>query len=207
MFYQLLKNAFLLAMLTLLFPNRAQAQSYQPILEPNAVWTQGVNGGYFSPLVTYSYEKLRLQGDTTINGIDYKKMYKTSNEANFNASTATYNFAIREDDGKVWVLDQTSTEEVLYIDFGLEAGQTSNIYGDDIFNPNSDNTIPALVIEKDSVMIGAEWRDRLLVQLLPGQYCYNEYWIEGIGNTGGFLRSTTPCFISDIGGKTSSVTN
>lgn len=202
MFYQLFKYTLLFTMFGFVCSNNIQAQNYQPILEPNAIWTQGVNGGFFSPLVTYGYEKLRLQGDTAINGADYKKMYKTSNEASFNASTATYNFAIREDDnGKVWIVEPNTTDEILYMDFALEAGQTGNFYGNNLFAPGPSNTIPILIVEKDSIMIGSDWRDRLLVQLLPDQYCYNEYWIEGIGNTGGFLRNTDPCFISDIGWK------
>jgi len=103
MFYKFLP--FVLAVLC--FSLNTQAQEFEPILNPNAVWTQGVSGGWPNGMVTYNYEKLRLQGDTSINGISYQKMYATPNEPQFNTNNANYEFAIREDvDGKVWIRRQ-----------------------------------------------------------------------------------------------------
>lgn len=200
MFYHLLRGVCLFTLLTLFAPS-TRAQSYQPILEPNAVWTQGVVGAYFSPLVTYNYEKLSLVGDTLINGIAYQKMYRSADESTFDASTATYAFAIREEDnGEVWVFPPFSSQEVLYMDFGLEVGETSTVYTKKNFTivgPISNDIVNIMISEKDSILIADEWRTRLLVEV--GPFCYTEYWIEGIGNTGGFLRNITPCLIPDTG--------
>lgn len=200
MFYKISFLSLLMFVLGICYSNESQAQDYAPILEPTAVWTQGTSGGWPNGTVTYGYSKYRLQGDTVINGTTYQKMYASNNELAFNPSTATYRFAIRENDqGQVWIHRQNDTEEILYMDFSLEVGDTGMVFGENIFDGS--NTSPGLVLAKDSVLIGSEYRTRLQVQMLPGQYCITEYWIEGIGNTGGFLRDLASCFISDIGFK------
>jgi len=175
------------------------AQEFTPILNSNAVWTQGVSGGWPNGTVTYAYKKMSLQGDTTINGITYQKMYSTPNELQFNPNNANYEFSIREaSNGKIWIIRQQDDAEILYMDMSLDVGETAFVFGNNFF-VNSD-LAEALVLAKDSFLIGNEYRTRLQVQLLPeNQFCITEYWIEGLGNLGGFLRDLAPCFVSDIG--------
>lgn len=175
---------------SIIFLDSIKAQVDIPILQEGAEWTQGFTGSFPMTTTTFAYRKMQTLGDTTINGVDYEKMYYTLGSNIFDPLESQYFFAIREDeDGKIWVFPQFSESEYLFIDFGLEIGETALVQGANPFDGSGESL--TTVLAKDSILINGEYRVRLEVQTS----CITEYWIEGIGSTGGFLRNLDGCFL------------
>lgn len=112
-----------------------------------------------------------LQGDTILNGIQYHKLY--CNEI--------YTGAIREMGRKVYAYDllyPPFDDEILLYDFNLEKG--------DVFisnAPEGELSTPLEVIEIGHITL-LNGEDRKVIYLNSG------VWIEGIGDTIGFLEQT-----------------
>lgn len=127
-----------------LFSAPSFAQSWQSFPEDSARWllikTIAERPGY-----SYYYTYHAIQGDTTINGMDYKKLYNVNSRCDTTLSTE-YLGALREDslkrvyfypnyeidsstasfsiDYNVWISMDTPTREIMMYDFSLEAGDT-----------------------------------------------------------------------------------
>lgn len=173
------------------------AQEIEPLLNPNKTWS--CYGDYFFLNVKY-----RLGDDTVMNGKSYKKVFAHGSDVpyDFDWSEAQYKSALREENGKVIVVEKNFiTEHVLY-DFNKTAGDTIRFYrpiGD--FNQG---VLPQYDIGKvyktDMVTIQGFQRKRLFIhdpfmvdqlptQALNGLDSQADIWIEGLGGrTGLFSR-------------------
>ncbi len=90
-------------------------------------WNVGVYDRNWMPPITtqpfWSTNLYKTEGDTLINSITYKKLYK-SNDSQFNQSV--YLGAIRRTQGKIFIT-KTNSEYLLY-DFNLNIDDTTQIY-------------------------------------------------------------------------------
>jgi len=126
-----------------------------------------------------------LEGDTTLNGISYNKVYYS--ETDNPAYGLVYIGGIRENTTKdIYFFPSTvnlptsgpisfpndTSEHLLYTFNNLEVGAALPI--------NTDFTI-ITVIEIDSVLLGNSYRKRYKIQQ-EGLFGY-DYWVEGVGST------------------------
>ncbi len=192
-------NLFLCRLLLLLFvaltfsSGISFAQNYEPFIKSDGVWTEGTFGSYpdFSGL--YSYKKYSFVGDTLINGQTYRKMYLTRDMLTFDIDHAEYIGAMREVGPQVFMVGKFQSSEMLYLDFSLEVGDTTTVYG---------GPVTVEVIERDSVLLeNGEYRDRIKVEYPCNFFNETEYWIEGVGSTSGILRPFFHCYTADVGYK------
>ena len=118
------KKMFIVLALLVALPMTAQESHeipYIPLVEEGKMWIGeycGENMNLFTrPCIQY------LQGDTTINGKTYKKLYQFAPEGNFMEDMTIQNHyvtAMREEDKKVYRVTDDG-EELLY-NFGLKEG-------------------------------------------------------------------------------------
>jgi hypothetical protein len=169
--------------LLLAFPNCLIAQKYVPFPTDNAKWNVVQIGGDipFAPdtlLLQYS-----LQGDTTINGIVYRKLCK-------NIGTVDEPFykgigGLREQDKKIYVVERDFgflDNEILLYDFNKQVGDTLKI---------NEYTINYIVTGIDSIKIGNEFRKRYKIEERYSDI--PAYIIEGIGNvSSGLFEAIIP---------------
>ncbi|MDR0683395.1 MAG: T9SS type A sorting domain-containing protein [Dysgonamonadaceae bacterium] len=102
------------------------------------------------------YSTYQLKGDTTINGLTYKKLYYSCSE--------NYIAALREENRKVFIKENQQDECLLY-DFNLQEGDYME-----------KNEMSYLITKIDTVQIGETQRKRFF---FDGGY---DIWIEGIGS-------------------------
>ncbi|RLD42183.1 MAG: hypothetical protein DRI86_12130 [Bacteroidetes bacterium] len=177
--------------LILLLPFIVNAQ-YFPLVKDGGIWRQAdvhlpLMPGDFWLVYKYQY---KIKGDTTINGVDYKKLY-SMNYDSLLIENVEYFGAIREDSFKrVYYLDNNlpnspignnndSTEVLLY-DFSL-------IVGDTFLLPYpfySSDTIQ-IVESIDSALVEGQWRKRINFQ--QNMSISNKIWVEGIGDLKGIF--------------------
>lgn len=123
--------------------------------------------------------KYAMDGDTTINSNDYKKIW-TSQDAIFDINSATYYAALREQPEGVIkvVMSGTTNEEVLY-NFNLFAGVQSAT----LFIPGH-GYANVMITGYDSIQIEMETRPVYKVKTDQG---YEYEWISGIGSKRGLF--------------------
>ena len=167
------------------------------LLENNKTWS--CYGDYFFINVKY-----RLGSDTLIHNKVFRKVMAQGSDVpfEFNADSAVYKSALREQGGKVWVVEKGFITEQLLYDFSKTTGDTIRFY-----RPTGSFTqgvLPYYTIGKiyksDLVQINGVMRKRLfihdpaMVDMLPTQALSQldpqaDVWIEGIGGkTGLFSR-------------------
>lgn len=133
----------------------------------------------------------RIEGDTTINGMEYKKLWYTF-ENPILANWVLSKF-IREDSTKqVFEKVGMNSEEIIY-NFGLSAGDT-------IFN----NVLPGLnglISEVDSIELNdGSMRKRLALSSLDcPDWGIIEYWVEGIGGVNLAFKYIDYFCVYDVG--------
>jgi hypothetical protein len=187
----------LLAILAGLSACASWAQSPAALLDSNKIWS--CYGDYFFQNVKY-----RLGSDTIIQGKVYKKVLAHGSEVpfNFDVAQSVYKSALREENGKVMVVESGFINEHILYDFNKQAGDTIRFYrpiGD--FNQG---VLPQYDVGKiyktDQVTINGiirrRWfiHDADMVNMIPPQ-AYSQLdsqadvWIEGLGaKTGLFSR-------------------
>ncbi len=123
--------------------------------------------------------KYAMDGDTTINNVDYKKIW-TSDEAVFNLSGATYHAALREEPaGVVKAVMAGMTNEVILYNFNLYAGlQSEDVY------LHGYGTVNVTVVGYDSIQVETEMRPVYIIETDQG---YQYEWIGGIGSKRGLF--------------------
>ena len=147
-----------------------QGQEYQyiPLVEDDVCWSYCDLRRVGPGAADYeaSYFQYQFEGDSIINGVDYKKLYR--NECSTN--TERYVAAMREVDKKVFALFPNNDNEVLLYDFNLEEG--GKVYS---HYTKQDYTVTAI----DSIEVAGKKRKRYNID--------NSYdtWIEGIGTISG----------------------
>jgi len=149
----------------LLLPNWVLSQK---LVEEGKQWNIQLND--FTP--EPSTFKLRIQGDTLIGNIIYKKILRTTD----NANTGWFQLDqfLREDDNKkVFLKTGTDPEFVLY-DFNLEKGDFIAL-----------STICGMAVtDMDMVDLGdGISRRRLKMESSANPEDEGDFWIEGIGST------------------------
>ncbi len=130
----------------------------------------------------------KVEGDTTIGGVDYKLVKKNYPDINQEWTTA---FCLREDSRKWYIIgayEPYISDEVLLYDFSLETG-------DSIYNAWAQNY--ASVIEHgDTVLENGQTRKYLILGEDNLPPTMNDMWIEGLGSASCHLE--LPCFYLNI---------
>jgi len=182
-----------LVLLALILTSGLKAQHFVGLPDSNAIWTNS-----YSELVTQPFFHMELvhtvklclsNQDTTIQSQNYHQLFLCG-------SSQVYFAAIREDAGRVYLLPKDSASEITVYDYNLLPGDTvKNIYSVGFGNywPQQpivylalgDPMDPVIVNSVDTVYssLGAH---RILDFGLSG------IWIEGIGNSQGFLWDPYP---------------
>jgi hypothetical protein len=155
------------------------AQVYHPMPTDGATWTV-VEYGYGTLPPETGVWHFGAMGDTLIDGQTYTRLYcncgtlgMVNPEAGFNAATAIYYGAYREDSSKkVWFRDATATTDRLYFDFALDLGDTFCFP----MQPCGISCFEVTLV--DQVQVGSDMRRQI-------HFAHNgqeEVWIEGIGS-------------------------
>lgn len=123
-------------------------------------------------------------GDTLINGLQWKKIYQKRAEP-------IYEKAMREENGRVYELRPGGQERLLF-DFSLKVG--------DVYEPAGEPHRMMTVIAIDTVMVDSVQAHRrlLLMQQVNGQTTDLTTWTEGIGSECGI---DLPAYWSDMDPK------
>jgi hypothetical protein len=183
-----------------LIPSFGQTPIYVSFPDSNATWCAQrsfLNFGNPSSIHEYNYI-LEMKGDTTVNGIDYHKIYEsgiltiTQLPAGSPISTYysnEYKGGIRESVNKViYAISPISGNEGVLYDFNLSLGDTL---------PFASNL---MVTSIDSIFDGNIYRTKYNISSIdtitwPDPMYYEHVsLIDGIGSTGGLLWSLGPYF-------------
>ena len=119
-------NLFVPLLLSLI--NLSHAQSLDPVVQEGRQWfTQfwcSVNPAEYNPIHTETY---RMEGDTVINQLTYKKIYcyKTPDLSD----RQLLHYTCRQDNQKVFIYFYHTQSEVLFFDFSLTNGDLFEEYG------------------------------------------------------------------------------
>jgi hypothetical protein len=192
-----MKNIITLILLTCLIAQcnstKAQTNVYHPFPDSNAVW--GMNGGCFDTNCgDYSYIKFYYDGDTIIDGIEYKKIVKevlpmTSGDCCIFPTGLLTGF-LRQDIAakKVYWRDQLMETDTLWYDFSVDVGDTLNSflnYPDPWYEPKT-------VLSIDSVWVDTSYRKRINIDTAVFRSENTYSIIEGVGGTHGFRGLVDP---------------
>lgn len=162
----------------LLFISMIQIQGYaQTLVQEGAKWNILASYWFEGTKATFT---IKVEGDTIVDNMMYKKIYQSSDSLNLN--WVETNDLIREDlTKKVYLKRGDSEEEVLY-DFNLMEGDTFV----------TSQSCELIVVEIDNIQIeNGELRKRMKMssQSTVVDTIYDTtYWIEGIGSLAGLLR-------------------
>jgi len=172
-----MKNLMILtAFLLTLTVGYGQSNVYHPFPVSNAFW--GDDGSnIFNGSICYD-TRYGLNGDTTINGKVYTKVYSLADSTLTNPNS-NYFAAIREEDKRIYTLIGNFPEEVLY-DFNLVVGDTINYHYSLVFN-NTDE-FARKVTKIDSVLLfNGEYRKQYTFAPV-GFNSTDDLVVEGIGS-------------------------
>ncbi len=176
-----MKKIITLILLWLLI-NSLKAQKYVPFPDSNALWeVQGYNEINCPPPTYLCFTvQYYINGDTSINTIQYHKLYSVYLlETQY--PTYAYKGAIRQDTAQKKIffwLPNNPHEDILY-DFNLNIGDT---LPETLLVP-----FKYWVTELDTVVIGGIARKKYLISC-DQINCNGCYIIEGIGNSSGLLE-------------------
>ncbi len=154
------------------------SQSFYPFPKDSAVW---INARvWYNPLTTPPTPTLCesvyyfLYGDTIIQNNSYRKLYGNPpfNDSLFDIDSSHYYGAFMQDSmHKVWMRLPNTDDDVLFLDFGLNVGDT--------FNSRHG---PMPVVQIDSILVDGSYR-RLIKLIFQGDTIET---IDGIGYRSGF---------------------
>lgn len=168
----------LLFILINLLPSLSFGQEIcRTFLEEGKVWTYH----YYNDMTGKDfYESKKVNGDTIIGGMNYKKI--------IDVATGNYRYGMREDGRKVYCIyaNYESNGEKLIYDFGLNVGDTFMLYdADETVDPSS----WATVVYVDTITVGN--RAFRVMDVRPNNMTYNSnWWVEGIGGMHGIASSS-----------------
>ena len=155
------------------------SQDYYPLIEEEKTWNvmTVVPSGDWPPFdTTYFTVNYYITGDSTLNNIDYKKIYTSDEEM---PTYWTLNGLIREDSTKkVWYKSNAYDYEVLLYDFSLAPGDSLKLGFDTAFY----YTVDSITTE----MIDGSQRNKYWIS--QDDYYWHETWIEGIGSNKGIIN-------------------
>jgi len=161
-----MKRKVVLSALAILLSFSIYTQSFISAEKQWNVRLTGWGGAYYTEIYI-------IEGDTTINSMDYNKIW-ASYDSTFSWQ---YQGGLREDSNMDYYIPPNGIEGFLY-DFNLEIGDVT--YVNNVFCSN----IPITVVGIDTVEYFGISRKRWLL----GENGYvQEYWVEGIGSMYGPL--------------------
>ena len=178
-----------------LFRFNSLAQNYIPFPDSNAFWSQG-NTYNDGTQLTVNIYTLFVNGDTILNGINYKNLFSSGTEYIYSlaftliSSTTHFNsfYAyFREDSLKHIYVYNFGVDQLVY-DFNLQLNDTLDYLAYPfILEPGT------YVSSIDSILLGSNYRKRyhLSVPNLASDYIT---LTEGIGSSFGLLDFTAPPF-------------
>ncbi|MBI5538792.1 MAG: T9SS type A sorting domain-containing protein [Bacteroidia bacterium] len=136
------------------------------IIKQRTFYSPGPIGSGQGPLYVYTYYYYFINGDSTINGTNYKKLYKYSTSANseFNFTSLIFNSLLLEDSNCIFQGTPGSMSKIL--DYNLQVGDSFKFIG---YSPKQ------VLISIDSVLINGAYAKRF-------NFNKNIKWIKGIGD-------------------------
>ncbi len=180
-----MKN-YILILSTLLLSNITYSQEYFPLVEENKTWYV-ISSFFGGNERTYIH---KCEGDTLIEGKNYKTVYVTTEEFPVNWTKKGY---IREDeDKKVYYSQFFSNNPTYFIplllyDFDAEINDTITV-----FPPEFSDSLEIIIAQKDSVLVDGKYRPRTWFEC---EQFIDNYWIEGIGSNSGLLDIGFYCMV------------
>jgi len=185
-------NKITVFLFVLFFTCFAFGQKYVPFPTEHAEWNvRFVSGDDGASLLDTTMLSYSLNGDTLLNGINYKKIY--SNSGSFNQPIYQYKGGLREENKVVYFLSGQINGYGYLSDKGIKkmksCGGSMAAYSDSEiklydFNNNqvgdtiSYNFFPTIIKGTDSVLVGNSYRKRYHINGLFS----DDYIIEGIGS-------------------------
>ena len=182
----------LLITVTVLFVISLNAQTTEPLVAEGKQWNVIYRFAPWTPpqpptCYTTCY---KLEGDTVIDGNNYKLMLSTYRE---DLTGWTINSALREENGKVYYRNYISNafnpEEALLYDFNMQIGDSINPY------PYDNTSFTYLILDdvRDTIIGESEYTRKKYTFYYSefGHHYYNdrEVWIEGIGSEFGIFSA------------------
>jgi len=166
----------------------SSAQEYHPLVDTNSLWSTAHQ--YFPGWTPYS-DFTKFQGEVTLDGNIYKKVWTTTDTSLANWNAAGY---VREDAGKkVYFRSWDGGPDDLRYDFGADAGDTIYLFYDpmgDYFVVDSVDTY---------ILLTGESRTRINLSCYSvGTFIGNDTWVEGMGSLFGVLQSGTCVLVGDM---------
>ena len=162
---------------------------YHPLVQEGKMWSElaGLHH-FYNNTCSYSTYYYLIYGDTTIDNIEYKKLYHSSTKALAFPDDWRLNSFLREDVStkRVWQYKWAGTpigDNLLY-DFSLEIGDSIffELIGQD------------MVVENITYEVLQDGEIHRIIWFPSSDFwfpCINDYrdcWIEGVGNKAGFLE-------------------
>jgi hypothetical protein len=139
---------------------RGQDYTYAPYIEDDTYWSYALVHQVGTSNYESEYLNYLLQGDTLIDGVNYKKL--------LDGCSGKYAAAMREADRKVFIKEEQTGERLLY-DFALEEGNSMTFNG-----------LSYRISKIDTVSINHTKRKRFT---FDDGY---DVWIEGLGSLHAF---------------------
>lgn len=155
-------------------------QNYYPLIEENRTWNvlNIIPSSGWPPFdSTYNTSSYYISGDSTINNIQYKKLFNSNEEIPVNWILRGL---IREDSTKkVWLKWPMNDEDKLLYDFSVTAGDSLTLGND-----------TSLYYSVDSVtIVDINGSPRNKYWISQDDFLWQESWIEGIGSNKGITNS------------------
>ncbi len=184
--YYMMKNlirSYLIVILIILSSNiYSQNETYIPLINPENTWS--ILADYTAGGGNHQSFYIKTSNTTVfINGKEYYEVYQTNDSIGLEDTWNHIGFLYEDIQTKKCYFMNLNSDEGLLYDFSAGVGDTVNMWN----TMHQNIPVDIVVLEKDSVLIGDLYRERLNMQILP--YRITEHWIEGIGSTEGLLFS------------------
>ena len=166
----------------------SRAQDYHPLVDTNKVWS---TAHFYFPWYPTNSDFIKFQGDTTINGIVYKQVWKCNDTTQ--TSWTQYGYIREDNDKRVWYLSWSggASNNLIY-DFSVAAGDTVYLFYDPMGS--------FLVVDSTDTftLLTGESRKRINLSCHFGEESFgNDTWIEGMGSLYGALQSGNCLLVGD----------
>lgn len=146
---------------------------------------------YSPTFMEMSTEVYMLDDDTIIESMSYRKILRCTDE--FLIDWTCFGYIRETVDNKVYFRSDTSLQDYLVYDFGIETGDTITIYAFSGYSAWTLYPMTFYVCDTESLPISGELRKHFyLSPMFDGDTlgCYCEKWANGIGSFSGFLHIT-----------------
>lgn len=174
-----MKKTLILFLITI-YSLLTYSQDYIPLIEEDKTWNvlNIIPSWSWPPFDTsYNTSSYYIFGDSTIDNIQYKKLFDSNEEIPVNW---TLKGLVREDSTKkVWLKWPIDDEEELLYDFSVSAGDSLTLRFDTVFYYSVDSVT---VVNINGYPRNKYW-------ISQDDFDWQETWIEGIGSNKGITNS------------------